>query len=145
MENIVDKVKALIANLLQDNEIELVEMTYRREAGGMVLRLFVEKEGGITIDDCARLNERIGEILDTEDVMPEQYILEVSSPGLDRSLKTRRDFERAMGKEIRVHTYEPVADKRDHEGVVTAVDDVSVTVGGIAIRLDKVAKAKLVI
>lgn len=143
MENIVEKVTGLIGNLLQDNEIDLVEMTYRREAGHMILRLLVDKAGGITIDDCAYLNEEVGKILDAGDVIPEQYTLEVSSPGLDRPLKTRRDFERVVGKVIQVHTYEPIENKRDFEGVATSVDDEKVTVGGVEIRLDRISKAKL--
>ncbi len=142
--DIIEKVKGLIGNLLKDKAIELVDITYRRESGGMTLRLLVDKEGGITLDECTYLNEEIGKILDGEDIMAEKYVLEVSSPGLDRPLKTRRDFERVMEKKICVHTYEPIEGKRrDCEGVVTSVDDEKVTVGNFVIRLDKIAKAKL--
>jgi len=143
MNQIVGKIKDLIGNILQAKEIELVEIIYRRGQGGMNLRLLIDKEGGITLGECALLNEEIGKILDQEDVMPEKYILEVSSPGLDRPLKTKRDFEKSIGKRIHVHTYEPVNDKRDHEGLVKSVDDEKVTVDSIEIRLDKIAKAKL--
>jgi ribosome maturation factor RimP len=140
---ITEKVKQLIGNLLSDKRIELIEMTYRRESGGMVLRLLVDKEGGITLDDCTHLNERIGDILDSEDVIADKYTLEVSSPGLDRPLKTRRDFERLMGKEVHVHTYEPVEERRDHEGAIRYVDDEKVRINDVEIRLDKISRAKL--
>ncbi len=140
---IVDKIREITGNILQDKAIELIELKYRRESGGMVLRLLVDKEGGITMDECTSLNNEIGSILDEKDIMQDKYTLEVSSPGLDRPLKTRRDFERVTGKMIYLHTYGPVNDKRDHEGVVISVDDEKVTVNNVDIRLDKIAKAKL--
>ncbi len=141
--DIVEKVKEAVSNLLEENRIEMVDITYRRESGGMVLRLLVDKEGGITIGECAGLNEEISALLDKEDIVAEKYILEVSSPGLDRPLKTRRDFERLIGKKIHVHVYEPIEGKRrDCEGTINSVDDETVTVDNIKIRLDKIAKAK---
>lgn len=142
--SIIDKVKELISNLLREKAIELVEITYRREHGVMVLKLIVDKEGGITLDECACLNEEMGILLDQGNLIGEKYLLEISSPGLDRPLKTRRDFERVMGKKIHVHTYEPIEGKtRDCEGVVNDVDDEKVAVGNMNIRLDKISKAKL--
>lgn len=141
---ILDKVKELVSQLLEARQIELVDITYRRESGGMVLRLLVDKEGGITLDECTEVNEDVGRMLEDGSVMPDKYTLEVASPGLDRPLKTRRDFERVMGKIIRVHTYEPIFEKRrDCEGVVKYVDDQKVTVGDFEIKLKKIAKAKL--
>ena len=140
---IIEKVKELISDLLRDAKVELVDIAYRRESGSMVLRLLVDKENGITLEDCSYLNEEIGKVLDREDIMPERYFLEVNSPGLDRPLKAKRDFQRVMGKRINVHTYEPVEDKRDHNGEVTGVDDENVTVGGVKIPLNKISKAKL--
>jgi len=143
---VVEKVKEAIGSLLDENKIEFVDITYRRESNGMVLRLLVDNEGGITIGECADLNEKIGALLDKEDIVTERYTLEVSSPGLDRPLKTRRDFERLVGKKIRVHTYEPIEGKRrDCEGTINSVDDEAVTVGNIKIRLDKISKAKEVV
>jgi len=143
MNQVVEKVKKLIDNLLRDKAIELVDITYKRESGGMVLRLLVDKEGGIMLDECTSLNEEIGDMLDREETIFERYNLEISSPGLDRPLKTRRDFERVMGKEIYVHTYSPINDKRDYKGVIKFVDDEKVIVGDTEISLDKISKAKL--
>lgn len=139
----IERVKGLISNLLSDSKIELVDIAYRREGGRMVLRLLCDREGGITLDDCTYLNEEAGKILDNENFMPEKYLLEVNSPGLDRHLKTRRDFERVMGKKINVHTYEPIGEKRDFNGAVEGVGRDSVTVSGAKIPLNKISKAKL--
>jgi len=139
----VERARELIVNLLEAKKVDLVQLTYRREGGRMVLRLLVDKEGGITLDECSSLNEEIGRILDEENLINERYILEVSSPGLDRPLKTKRDFERVMGQRIRVHTYEPVGETRDHKGEVDSVDEENVTVSGIKIPLAKISKARL--
>ena len=143
MKEIIEKIKDLVSNLLQDKKIELVDIIYRRESGGMVLRLLVDKTGGVTLDDCSTLNQEIGNILDSGDIMPDRYLLEISSPGLDRHLKTKGDFERVMGQKINVHTYEPINDKRDYSGEVLGVDEENVTVGGVKIPFKKIAKAKL--
>ncbi len=143
-KEVAENVRELIANILQQREIELVDVIYRRESNGMVLRLLVDKENGITLDECAYLNEKIGELLDAEDTIPDKYILEVSSPGLDRPLKTRRDFEKVMGKIIHVHTYEPIEERRkDVEGELKFVDDQKVVVDRWEIQLKKISKAKL--
>ena len=143
MKEIGEKIKELVSNLLREKVIELVDITYKRESGGMVLRLLVDKEGGITLGDCAYLNEEIGNMLEQEETIPEKYMLEVSSPGLDRPLKTRRDFEKVMGKRIHVHTYEPINDKRDCEGTVKSVDDERIIIDEVVIPLKKISKAKL--
>jgi len=142
-KEVVGKVADIVANLLEDKKIELVDITYRRESGGMTLRLLVDKEGGIALGECAELNSRIAEMLETADAIDDNYLLEVNSPGLDRPLKTRRDFERIMGKVVRVHTYERVNDKKDHEGEVKAIDDEKVTIGDIEIGFEKISNAKL--
>ena len=144
-DTIVDKVTSLVDNILQEKEIELVEITYRREQGGMTLRLLVDKENGITVDECARLNEEIGMLLEAKDLMIDKYLLEIASPGLDRLLKTRRDCERVIGKIINVHTYEPVKSGkgRDYAGVVKSVDDKKLNMDDIEIPLDKISKARL--
>ncbi len=117
---IVEKVKELISNLLQGKEIELVDLVYRKEGPKMVLRLTLDKKDGITLDECGAVNEQLGELLDKESVLAEGYILEVCSPGLDRPLKTKKDFDRVTGKLVKVNTYGPVEDKREHVGKVVS-------------------------
>ena len=82
--DIIEKIKPLIYNILQDNKIELVDITYRRESGGNVLRILADTDSGITIGECARMNSIIGDALDVSNLIEDRYTLEVSSPGLDR-------------------------------------------------------------
>jgi ribosome maturation factor RimP len=134
---------------LTDKGIELVDLTYRREGPKMVLRLILDKKDGITLDECGDVNEQLGELLDKENVLAESYTLEVCSPGLDRLLKTKKDFDRVAGKVVRINTYGPIDNKREHIGKVVACSDAAVTVElkGTGARrtvpLEKIAKARL--
>lgn len=115
-------VKGLIASYLEANGIELIEVIYRREQVGMVLRLLVDTPEGVRIDECEALNKYLSHLLDKDDLITERYTLEVSSPGLDRPMKTDRDFERSLGKEIEVTTYEPVDGRKTHDGRFVGMD-----------------------
>src|SRR3989338_3517045 len=95
-------IQALIEPILADHEIELVELMCRLQGRQLLLRLLVDKVGGVTIQQCARMNQLIGEALDAATLIEESYLIEVSSPGLDRPLVTQRDFERALGEELHV-------------------------------------------
>ena len=142
---IIERVKELIANYLEDHEIELVEMTYRRERSGMVLRLLVDTPEGITIRECEGLNNFLSEALDKENVIDERYTLEVASPGLDRPMKTDRDFERAMSKVLEVSTYEPIDGKKQREGKLIGMDKENIVIESsgtsTVIPRGKIAKA----
>ena len=144
---VIDRVKTLIEGYLEENGIELVDIIYRREQGGMVLRLCVDTPKRITIAECEELNNYLSEALDKEDVIDERFLLEVSSPGLDRPIVTDRDFTRAMGKELDMRMYEPIDGKREHQGklIGMAKDDVVIESNGIAtiIPRAKIAKATL--
>lgn len=102
---IVDRAQTL----LNAEGLELVDLEFRREGRGWVLRLFMDKPGGITLDDCAAVSREWGDQLDVEDLIPFRYTLEVSSPGLDRPLKKDADFLRHIGKTIQLTTTTPVA------------------------------------
>lgn len=136
MENteIIERVKALSQGYLDDNGIELVEITYRREAGGMVLRLLVDTPEGIRINECEAVNKFLSVTLDAEDVIQQSYTIEVSSPGLDRHFKTNRDFERAMGKDIEATTYGKIDGRKTHAGRLIGMDKETVIIesGGIS-------------
>ena len=95
-------IKSLAESILSEQKVELVDLICRRERGVMVLQLLVDKPGGIILDECADLNRRLGEALEQQDLILGRYIVEVGSPGIDRPLKTARDFERTMGEVIRV-------------------------------------------
>lgn len=92
--------------------LELVDVEYKQENRRMVLRVYVDKDGGVTLDECAALSRELAEILDVEDFIRGRYSLEVSSPGLNRQLKKPADYERFLGRLVKIHTYEPLADDK---------------------------------
>ncbi len=106
-EEVIPKIKAMAEALLQEEKMELVDMELLREGRGWVLRLFIDKVGGITLDDCASVSRQLGDQLEVEDLIPFRYTLEVSSPGLDRPLKKDQDFLRHIGKQVQVITRSP--------------------------------------
>jgi ribosome maturation factor RimP len=124
---VVERVKQLAQPVLEQNDVELVDLTYRQEGRKMVLRFLVDKEAGITLDECAVLNDEIGVALDRDEAIASSYILEVSSPGLDRPLRTRRDFERVLGKTIEVFLKEHIEGKLSYVGKLSGVDDAAIT------------------
>ena len=96
--------------MLSSLGMELVDLEYTRQGRAMVLRLFIDKEGGITLDDCAVVSRELSEVLDVEDIIPDHYTLEVSSPGLDRPLKKVEDYEKYKGRLVKIRTFEPLSD-----------------------------------
>ncbi|MCM8761580.1 MAG: ribosome maturation factor RimP [Candidatus Omnitrophica bacterium] len=145
--DIVEKVKELVSGYLSANEIELVDITYRREQPGMVLRLLVDTSSGIKLSECESLNNYLSELLDREDIIQEHYVLEVSSPGLDRPIKTDRDFERSIGKMLELTTYEAIDGRKTHEGLLIGMnrDEIVIEFGGISTLIPraKIAMARL--
>ncbi len=136
-------VERIVVDLLKDSDIELVDVEYVKEQH-WYLRVFIDKEGGIEIDDCQRLSEQLEEELDKTDPIKESYMLEVSSPGLDRVLKKERDFEREMGKMIDITTYAPVNGQKLVTGKLTGFTKDSVTIDqDQTIMLDKIALIRL--
>lgn len=146
---IIAAVTEIIEPAISDLGYELVEVQYRREPVGLVLRVYIYHEDGIGIDDCARVSHEIEHLLEVEDLIEYSYHLEVSSPGLDRPLKTERDFARALGEKVRVTTREPIEGKNVWQGVIkeSFADRVSLTLekGDLEIPFDLIAKAKLII
>lgn len=128
MEEITERVKALIDGYLEQNGIELVEITYKRREGGMTLRLLADTPGGITIAECEALNNYLGEELDKNNVIEDRYLLEVASPGLDRPVKTDRDFERVMGRRIEVSAYQQVDGSKHHTGKLVGMDKENIVI-----------------
>ncbi|MFH0772197.1 MAG: ribosome maturation factor RimP [Candidatus Omnitrophota bacterium] len=147
---ILDKARDLTASLFADSGVELVDLTYRRESGGMVLRFTVDKSVGISIGDCGQLSRKIEALLDEANIIEDAYILEVQSPGLDRKLVKTSDFERAIGKEIMVFAYAPVDGKKEHIGKLKWANDEKIIIetfvaAEIEIPRNIIAKAKLYI
>ena len=132
----------IVEELLENTALELVAVDYVKERD-WYLRVFIDKEGGVDLDDCQDLSRKLEELLDAQDIIKTSYILEVSSPGLDRELKKPRDFQREMGKDIDVSLFAPLDGKKVVTGPLSAYDGETINVGDMAIPMDKVAKVNL--
>lgn len=139
--------KAISDSILISEGMDLVEVEFRREAGGWVLRLTLDKSGGVTLDDCTRMSREIGRSLDVEDFIENPYHLEVSSPGLDRSLKNERDFIRFSERRIKVKTMEPIGKQKSFKGkLLKCVEgriEMETDEGIVEIPLPNIARANL--
>ncbi len=133
IKEVVNRVRELLLPILEEGGFELVDVEFVREPVGWVLRIYADRpEGGITISDCQWISERIGTLLDVEDLIHHPYNLEVSSPGLDRPLKTRKDFERQKGVVIKVKTHQPMDNQRNFKGEVVSTSDRGVTIHDVS-------------
>lgn len=104
--DVIETIKNLLCPMLQEKELELVDVQYAGGGPGSVLRIFIDKENGVTVEDCADISREFGFLLDLHDVIPYSYTLEVSSPGLNRALKGSKDFIRFKGKKVKIKTKE---------------------------------------
>ena len=136
------EVEKIVEELLENTALELVAVDYVKERD-WYLRVFIDKEGGVDLDDCQDLSRKLEELLDAQDLIKTSYILEVSSPGLDRELRKPRDFQREMGKDIDVSLFAPLDGKKVVTGPLSAYDGETINVGDMAIPMDKVAKVNL--
>ena len=139
---IENEVESIVEQLIAGSPLELVAVDYVRERD-WYLRVFIDKEGGIEIDDCQELSGRLEEILDARDLIRTSYILEVSSPGLDRELKKPKDFQREQGKLVDVSLFAPLDGEKVITGQLKSYDGENVTVDERVIPMDKVAKVNL--
>lgn len=124
---LMGEIEALTGPLLRAHGLELVDLEFRRQGRRGLLRLFIDKPGGVGVEDCRRVSEEFGDLLDVSDLIPESYDLEVSSPGLDRELRKEREFRWAVGKRIRLWTLEPFEGRRELAGRLTGVTEGSLT------------------
>lgn len=122
------RVEAWITPVLEQHQFELVDVEYVREVGVWYLRCYIDKEGGITVDDCEVISRLLGEWLDKEDFIEDSYILEVSSPGLGRPLKKEKDFARSIGKDVEIRLYKVIDKQKEFTGTLTSYDADSVTI-----------------
>jgi ribosome maturation factor RimP len=120
-KEIIEKIEKVLAPILQEDRLELLDMDFRPSGKRWLVRVYIEKEGGVTIGDCARVNRELGRILDVEDFIDHPYTLEVSSPGLTRPLKKREDFERYKGRRCRIVTKEPIEGRNDFSGEIAYI------------------------
>ncbi len=127
-KNYESRAEQLIMPLIEENNFELVDMEWVKEAGTWYLRAYIDKEGGITINDCEKISRAFSDLLDEEDFISENYILEVSSPGLDRPLKKDKDFARSIGKDVEIKLFKAVNKEKEFTGILTAYDSDTVTI-----------------
>lgn len=111
-QKVIDSVREILDSLLLGYGFELVDIEYRREGRGWVLRIYIDKDGGVSVEDCARISRELGTLLDLNDIIPGTYNLEISSPGLTRALKKVRDFERFKGKLVKIKTMKDIQGRK---------------------------------
>lgn len=122
------KVERYLQPLMEEYHFELVDVEYVKEVGNWYLRAYIDKEGGIAVDDCEVVSRRLGDWLDAEDFIQDSYILEVSSPGLGRPLKKEKDFARSLGKDVDIKLYKQLNKQKDFTGALKAYDKATVTI-----------------
>lgn len=147
---LVDELRGIIEDYLKNKELDLVEVSCRRQGRDLILQILVDKpEGGISLGDCAYLNSGIGALLEEKGTIKESYILEVSSPGLDRPLKTKNDFARCINKRVRAFLNEQVSGRIEFEGIIKSIEDAAVYIEArgetVAIPFSKITKAKQIV
>lgn len=118
----------MLMPIIEANQFELVDVEYVKEGSNWYLRAYVDKEGGITVDDCETVSRAFSDLLDQDDFIDDAYILEISSPGLGRPLKKEKDYIRSMGKELEIRTFKSINRQKEFYGILTAYDDNTVTI-----------------
>ena len=122
------KTEELLLPIVEKNGFELVDVEYVKEGGSWYLRAYIDKPGGINVDDCETVSRELSDLLDEKDYIDEAYILEVSSPGLGRPLKKEKDFQRSLGQEVEIRTYRMVDKKKEFTGILKDYDKDTVTI-----------------
>lgn len=148
MMDVAAHAEGLLRDLVQAEGVELVHVEYQSKASPSVLRVYIDKPGGVGLQDCARVSKHASALLDEEDLIPRRYVLEVSSPGIERPLFKEADYRRFVGKEIRLITTETIEDRRKFTGLIRTFSE-----GILKLELDgetyqipfsKIRKANLV-
>lgn len=142
-----DMVRETAEPIVEILGLELVDIEYIKEGGSWFLRIFIDKLEGVTHDDCQAVSERVSAILDEKDPIPQSYILEVSSPGIERPLKKPTDFERFRGHKVRASTFSPVNGQKEFVGELVGLENGHVVINvknqSVALLLEHVAKVRL--
>ncbi len=128
MSKLTETVEKLALPIVEELGLEIVDIEYVKEGKNWFLRVFIDKDTGVDIEECGIVSERLSERLDELDPIPHNYYLEVSSPGAERPLKKPQDFERAIGKNVHIKTYEPIDGEKIFEGILKDFDGEQVTV-----------------
>ncbi|MDQ0161772.1 ribosome maturation factor RimP [Bacillus alveayuensis] len=150
---ITELVEELVTPIVQEMDLELVDIEYVKEGKNWFLRVFIDSDTGVDIEECGQVNEKLSERLDEIDPIPHNYFLEVSSPGAERPLKNADDFQKALNKHVAIKTYEPIDGEKQFEGKLTSFDGENVTLTvkiktrtkQVIIPYEKIAKARLAV
>ena len=127
-EQYEQQTEELLLPIVENHGFELVDVEYVKEGGTWYLRAYIDKPGGITVDDCELVSRAFSDILDEKDYIEDTYIFEVSSPGLGRPLKKEKDFARSIGEEVEIHTYRPINRQKEFVGILKEYDSETVTI-----------------
>jgi ribosome maturation factor RimP len=142
-----DIVREMTEPIVEFLGLELIDIEYIKEGGAWFLRIFIDKPEGITHDDCQAVSERVGVILDEKDPIPQSYILEVSSPGIERPLKKAADFERFRGHKVRASTFSPVNGQKEFIGELVGLENGHVVINvknqSVSLPMEYVARVRL--
>ena len=139
------RTEALLQPIIDELGFEIVDVEYVKEAQDYYLRAYIDKEGGISIDDCEAVSRRLSDELDREDFIPDAYILEVSSPGLGRQLKKDKDLKRENGRSVDVKLFKAAEGSKDHTGILAGFDDkqIIINIDGKDVGFDRSNIAKI--
>lgn len=127
-EQYEERTEQIVAPIVEQNHFELIDVEYIKEAGNWYLRVYIDKEGGITIDDCELVSRALSDQLDKDDFIEDSYILEVSSPGLGRPLKKEKDFARNIGEEVEIRLFQAIDKQKEYIGALASYDKDTVTI-----------------
>ena len=147
MSKLTEKIAEIARPIVKEEGCSLWDVEYVREAGTWYLRVFIDKDGGVSIDDCERVSRRLDPILDEEDPIPDSYVFEVGSAGADRELKRPNDFAQFMGSEVEVKLYRPVEGSKHYTGTLTSYEDGTVGIlqgdKSLSFTGDQIAQVRL--
>ncbi len=148
-QNIIDIATSMVNRIVNDSEIDLIDVEYVKEGTTWFLRIFIDKPGGVEIEDCRHISQELSIELDKIDPIDHAYTLEVSSPGLERPLKKEEDFQHFKGRLVNIKTYQAINGAKEFQGQLIGLDTgiVKLEIKGVEqeIPLDKIAKARLAI
>jgi len=122
LDHLLQEVRQVVEPILQSQGRELVDLEYQRESQGWVLRIYIDQEGGVTVEDCAEVNREVGTTLEVRNLIANPYVLEVSSPGLTRSLKKAEDFIKYQTRLVKVKTFKPIEGRRNFKGTLLGLE-----------------------
>jgi ribosome maturation factor RimP len=146
-ENLLQEVRQVVEPILESQGFELVDLEYQRESQGWVLRIYLDREGGVSLEDCAGISHEVGAVLEVKDLIPSSYILEVSSPGLTRPLKKPEDFNKFRNQMVKIKLYEPFDGRKNFKGTLLGLEGdrvrVEVEQQVYELPLQRIAKANL--